>query len=96
MAHIQSVKLDPDPLVVGKSVTLTVTVDDPSAIASVKAYDPRGYELRLKKTGEGDDAVFTYTDTVPYDATSGVYYGTIVLTDNSGNTERKGIEFRVA
>lgn len=91
MAHVQEVRLDPNPLQIGKPVTVTLVVDDPEAIDVAKVYDPRGYELRFQRNGD----VFELKETVPFDAEPGTYYATLVVYDKEGNVERKSIDLRI-
>ncbi|MDA1191673.1 MAG: hypothetical protein O3A46_08330 [Candidatus Poribacteria bacterium] len=91
MSDIRRVTFDPHPLIIGKPVTVTLEVDDPSAVASVKAYDPRGYELSMKRNGD----TFILTEIVPYDADPGVYSTTFVVTDLNGDVARKVVEFNI-
>lgn len=94
MSLIQKLQMEPNPLIPGKNVTITLEVTDPASIADAKVYDPRGYELRLKPTDQDGKTVYTLTEFVPDDA-SGIHYATLVLRDTAGNVERKHVEINV-
>lgn len=95
MSRIQRIELQPNPLVAGKPVTVTLEVDDPDAIVSAKVYDPRGEELRFTPTEKEGKKLFTLTEHVPYDAGAGTYYATVVLQDKSGAVERKTLDITI-
>lgn len=95
MSHIRHVTVDPLPLRAGENVTLTLEVDDPTAIASAKVYDPRGEELRLQRVVQDGTTVFRLVEPVPAGTDAGEYYATLVLTDTAGNVERKTMELQI-
>lgn len=94
LAKIRKVAMLPNPLVAGKPVRVTLEVDDPDSVKSAIVYDPRGERLSFSRVGDG--AEFALEETVPFDAPAGTYYGTVVVTDNAGDVERKSVEVRVA
>jgi len=96
MSHIRRIDLQPNPLIPGKPVTVTLEVDDPAAITSAKVYDPRGEELRFTPCEKDGKTVFSLTEQVPYDAGAGTYYATLVLQDTSGSVERKTFDITIA
>ncbi len=94
LAKIRNVAMFPNPLVAGKPVKVTIEVDDPDSVTSAVVYDPRGE--RLSFTRVEDASEFALEETVPFDAESGTYYGTVVVTDNAGDVERKSVELRIS
>ncbi|MBT3266268.1 sigma-70 family RNA polymerase sigma factor [Candidatus Poribacteria bacterium] len=93
LAKIRNVAMFPNPLVAGKTVKVTLEVEEPDTVQSAVVYDPRGERLSFSRVD--DTAEFALEETVPFDAAPGAYYGTVVVTDSAGAVERKSVELRV-
>ncbi len=99
--QISDIKVEPNPLVAGKLVKVTCKVEASEGVQSVQVYDPRDWMLKMYDDGtHGDetagDGVYTLTETVPYDAPPGTYYGTVIVRDNQNNVERQSVNFQVS
>jgi hypothetical protein len=97
---ITDLKYIPDPMVAGSKVKAMFKVASDEEIESVKVYDPEYRVFQAYDDGShGDevagDGVYTLEADVPYDAPSGNYDVTVVVTDKTGKVERKTVSVEV-
>ncbi len=91
--QISKVEITPDPLRAGGTVEAICWVTGDEPVSTVVAYLPSGESLYFNPQEEGK---FVLRETVPWEASPGVYEVTLVARGKSGTVDRRYLSITVA
>jgi nitroimidazol reductase NimA-like FMN-containing flavoprotein (pyridoxamine 5'-phosphate oxidase superfamily) len=91
--QISKVEITPNPLQAGKGVEAICWITGDEPVSTVVAYLPNGESLYFSPQEEGK---FILRETVPWEASPGVYEITLVARGKSGAVDRRYVSVTVA